>query len=232
MTFANPTDYPDFTVPGQSGAGVIINEFALVAGTYGPFYVGNLEAIAVNCINPNNGTLTVFQQVNPVFDAGPNWGTSEYDLRAGIVLYDEIKVAAPYLFFQTAGTIQQLMFSQSSGGRGAPAQLGDNYLLQQAGFNLGAGANTSFVTSAVIPGPAICTAHCGLGGVPQVIIYDFAGGGRNGTLGYGRGPASVTNNSGVTFPFCAGNNVLQVTFINNGAADTDCNLIICSERGY
>jgi hypothetical protein len=232
VTFLNATDYPDFTALGQSGNGIIFSNANLAAGTYGPFYVGNLPAIAVSCLPEPGSNLVVTQQDTPVF-GGFNWGSSSYSFTDITEMYDEIKVAAPYLYLvYTGATGSVLQITQSQGSKGIPAFNNSNYIYQATALNIAANAHVTAMTAVILPGPAFCTAIGQTGGVPMVRINDSLSGVITGPLGFGVGPASVNGTSGVTFPFCASNNSMQVVLFNNGAADANMEIAIISTRGY
>lgn len=232
MAFTNPTDYPDFTALGQSGSGIIYSTASLNNNTVGPFYVGNLPAFTFQCIPGSVGSVDI-SLWDTVDKSGLVYALSTYDMRNASIIWDEIKVGAPYLFISTTGNATSLQIAASLGTKGAPAVNNNNYLLEEYPVSLAAGASTSFFSSTVIPGPAIVCGYAAGGGIPLVRVFDAAGGVLAAPLGYGQGPASVLNQSGVNFEIVAPNNAMQVNFYNHGGAlDAVMGVTIVSKRGF
>lgn len=233
MTFTNPTDYPDFTQPNVSGSGIIYSAAALIPGVYGPWYIGNLSGVALNCNPQNNGQVTLWQYDTPVFGAGNPWGQSSYNTVDVVNIYDVVGIAAPYLFLQTTATLATVQIGQATGLKGVPGVFVSSVLFEQSVISVPISSFTALQTNVVVPGPCQLSLTCNTNTQIYVEVYDFSGGVNNYILAAAMCPAPVTSKSGITLPFIAGNNALDIRIYNTSAAVVaNCNMSVVSGRGF
>lgn len=170
VAFTNPIDHPDFLSSPDVGTGIMANNVVatLLPGT-GIYnaelgYVGSAGGLVAEFF-----TAGTSQDVTFIWESAPGvalWGqtTTYHGAGSGQVIYDSIPVLGPYLRINSittsAGVSASLQYSvfASSASPPPPYHALDGTILS-VNATAAAGADTNYLPSAQVPGPAFWNLH-------------------------------------------------------------------------